>query len=177
MFCPICGRENPGERKFCSGCGTNLAAVSRALSGSESFLVRFDASLDRFLARYSERVFKEAPSGAGEAGIGKSWWILGQAAATSLVDMILLSIMWNVIPLRFLMLVVLTPFSLISRKSSRQKIASPDTGPVKQIVTPDQTTPHSWQPGSFPSVTENTTDIFSPVGSMKTEAQEKGTRR
>src|SRR5215467_13268425 len=133
MFCPVCGRENSGERKFCSGCGTNLAAVSRALSGSDSSFVRFDAALDRFLARYSERVFKEAPSAAGEAGIGKSWLTLGQAVATSLVDMVLLSIVWNVLPLRFLMLAVMTPFSLISRRSSRQKIATPDTGPVKQI--------------------------------------------
>jgi hypothetical protein len=30
MFCPTCG-ANQGERRFCTACGTNLAAVSQAL--------------------------------------------------------------------------------------------------------------------------------------------------
>lgn len=30
MFCPKCGL-NQGERRFCTGCGTNLAAVSQSL--------------------------------------------------------------------------------------------------------------------------------------------------
>lgn len=30
MFCPQCG-SNQGERRFCTSCGTNLAAVSQAL--------------------------------------------------------------------------------------------------------------------------------------------------
>ena len=32
MFCPKCG-SNQGERRFCTTCGTNLAAVSQALQG------------------------------------------------------------------------------------------------------------------------------------------------
>lgn len=32
MFCPKCGL-NQGERRFCTGCGTNLAAVSQSLQG------------------------------------------------------------------------------------------------------------------------------------------------
>lgn len=33
MFCPKCG-SNQGERRFCTGCGTNLAAVSQSLLGA-----------------------------------------------------------------------------------------------------------------------------------------------
>jgi hypothetical protein len=175
MFCPICGRENPSERKFCSSCGTNLEAVSHALSGSsENFFSTFDAAMDRFLARYSERVFKDAPSGAGEAGVGRSWRILGQGFVTSLVDMILVSIMWNILPLRFLMLVIMTPFSLLSRRSNRQKIAPADTGQVKPIAGFNDGAPARWLPGAFPSVTENTTDIFPGRREARTEAQGMG---
>jgi hypothetical protein len=172
MFCPICGRENPAERKFCSSCGTNLAAVSHALSGSsENVFSTFDAALDRFIARYSERVFKDAPSAAGEGSVGRSWRILGQGFVTSLVDMILISFMWNILPLRFLMLVIMTPFSLMSRRSNRQKIATADTGQVKPIAGLADGAPARWLPGTFPSVTENTTDIFPGRREARTEAQ------
>lgn len=67
MFCPICGRDNSIERKFCASCGTNLEAVSQALSGSDDdFFTKIDAGLDHFLAKYAEHVFKNAPAHAAE---------------------------------------------------------------------------------------------------------------
>jgi hypothetical protein len=33
MFCPKCGVKNPDNGKFCRTCGTDLAGVSRSLSG------------------------------------------------------------------------------------------------------------------------------------------------
>ena len=33
MFCPKCGSNQGEGRKFCTVCGTNLAAVSQALTG------------------------------------------------------------------------------------------------------------------------------------------------
>jgi hypothetical protein len=33
MYCPNCGSKNQAEIKFCTRCGTNLAAVSEALGG------------------------------------------------------------------------------------------------------------------------------------------------
>lgn len=33
MFCPKCGTQNPENGKFCRTCGTDLAPVSKALSG------------------------------------------------------------------------------------------------------------------------------------------------
>src|SRR5262245_17895439 len=98
MYCPTCGRDTPIERKFCASCGTNLEAVSQALSGADGdFFTRLDAGLDHFLARYAEHVFKNAPVNASDQRVGKSWQVLGQSIVTSFVDMILFSLMWNVI--------------------------------------------------------------------------------
>src|SRR5688572_9102815 len=121
MFCPTCGRDNSIERKFCASCGTNLDAVSQALSGSEDdFFTRIDSSLDYFLARYSEHVFKNAPLNAAEQRIGKSWQVLGQSIATSFIDLLLFLLMWNIIPLRFLLLLISTPVRLISEQDKKR---------------------------------------------------------
>ena len=102
MFCPNCGRDNTIERKFCASCGTNLAVVSQALSGSDDdFFTKIDAGLDHFLGKYAEHVFKNAPANAAEQRIGKSWQVLGQSVLTSIVDLLLFTLMWNIIPLRF----------------------------------------------------------------------------
>ena len=83
MFCPTCGRDNSIGRKFCASCGTNLEAVSQALSASDdNFFTKIDSGLDQFLARYAEHVFKNAPSNAAEQRIGKSWQVLGQSVLT-----------------------------------------------------------------------------------------------
>ena len=34
VYCPKCGYQSPAEARFCKRCGTNLEAVSRALTGS-----------------------------------------------------------------------------------------------------------------------------------------------
>jgi zinc-ribbon domain len=123
MFCPICGKENSLGRKFCVGCGTNLESVSQALSGSRTdFFTRTDAALDQLIAKYAEHVFKDAPANTADQSIGKSWKILGQGVLTSLMDIILFSLMWNVFPLRFLILLISSPIRLLYERSSRQKI-------------------------------------------------------
>lgn len=33
MYCPNCGLENPGDRKFCRSCGLSLQSIAPALSG------------------------------------------------------------------------------------------------------------------------------------------------
>ena len=33
MYCPSCGVNNQAEVKFCTRCGTNLGAVTEALTG------------------------------------------------------------------------------------------------------------------------------------------------
>ncbi|MEZ5305760.1 MAG: zinc-ribbon domain-containing protein [Pyrinomonadaceae bacterium] len=35
MFCPKCGTKNPEEGKFCRKCGSDLARLSRAMSGED----------------------------------------------------------------------------------------------------------------------------------------------
>ncbi len=158
MFCPMCGRDNSIERKFCASCGTNLEAVSQALSGSDdNFFTKIDTALDHFLARYSEHVFKNAPANAAEQRVGKSWQVLGQSIVASFVDVLLFLLMWNIIPLRFLILLISTPFRLISAQGSnkRRDLSDDKSAPPLPEVGPQQ-----WLPDSVGSVTEHTTVIL-----------------
>ena len=165
MFCPTCGRDNSTERRFCASCGTNLEAVSQALSGAdEDFFTRIDAGLDHFLARYAEHVFRNAPSNASEQRVGKSWQVLGQSIVTSFVDAILFSLMWNVIPLRFLLLLISTPIRLL-REQSKSKRSEAFGGKTPPQL-PDSV-PHQWLPGSIGSITEHTTAILVDSESRK----------
>lgn len=159
MFCPTCGRDNTIARKFCATCGTNLDAVSQALSGSEDdFFTKIDSGLDHFLARYSEHVFKNAPANAAEQRISKSWQILGQGVLTTLVDLLLFTLMWNIIPLRFLLLVISTPIRLITQRGKPRK---PSLTGGSQVSDLPEAEPQRWLPGSMDSVTDHTTAILS----------------
>jgi hypothetical protein len=168
MFCPTCGRDNPRERKYCASCGTNLEVVSQALSGSEDdFFTRIDSGLDHFLARYAEHVFKNAPAHAAEQRVAKSWQVLGQSFLTSVVDLLLFALMWNVIPLRFLLLLISTPVRLVSQRGQSSKRISGRSANVPDLP---EAGPHHWLSGSIDSVTEHTTAILSDSERPKTRA-------
>ena len=165
MFCPTCGRDNPIARKFCASCGTNLEAVSQALSGSEDdFFTKIDSGLDHFLGKYAEHVFKNAPANAAEQRIAKSWQVLGQAFLTSIVDLLLFTLMWNIIPLRFLLLVISTPVRLVSQRGKPRKTIHAGTN-VSDLPEPE---PQRWLEGS--SVTEHTTAILADTQRPKTRS-------
>ena len=158
MFCPTCGRDNLIERKFCATCGTNLEAVFQALSGSDDdFFTRIDSGLDHFLAKYAEHVFKHAPTNAAEQRVARSWQILGQSVLTSIVDLLLFTLMWNVIPLRFLLLIISTPIRLVSQHGRSQK---PTIAGGRGTPDLPEVSPEHWLPGSIESVTEHTTAIL-----------------
>ena len=166
MFCPTCGRDNAVERKFCASCGTNLEAVSQALSGSDDdFFTKIDSGLDHFLAKYAEHVFKNAPAHAAEQRIAKSWQVLGQSVLTSIVDLLLFSLMWNIIPLRFLLLLISTPIRLVTQRGRPPKRLAGDR---KRVVDLPEPTPHPWLSGSMESVTEHTTAILPEAERPKT---------
>src|SRR2546423_1812276 len=157
MFCPTCGRDNSVERKYCASCGTNLEAVSQALSGSEDdFFTKIDAGLDHFLAKYAEHVFKNAPANAAEQRIAKSWQVLGQSVLTSIVDLLLFSLMWNIIPLRFLLLLISTPVRLVTQRGQPPKRTVPGGRRVSDLP---EAAPQQWLHGPIESVTEHTTAI------------------
>ncbi len=154
MFCPTCGRGNSKDRKFCVSCGTNLEAVSQALSGvKDDFFTKTDMALDQFIARYAEHVFKNAPAIATERKVSKSWKVLGQGILTSFVDMILFSLMWNILPLRFLILLISTPIRLLSERSDRKKIIT-----AEFEERPPMALPERWQHDPVSSISENTTE-------------------
>jgi hypothetical protein len=167
MFCPTCGKNNSTGRKFCASCGTNLEAVSQALSASDDdFFTKIDAGLDSFLARYAEHVFRNAPSNAAEQRLSKSWQVLGQSVLASFVDLLLFTLMWNVIPLRFLLLVISTPVRLVTQRGrSRQRT-------IGGTSVPDlsEGVQQHWLAGSVESVTEHTTAILPDTDRPKTRA-------
>jgi len=158
MFCPTCGKDNSHELKFCASCGTNLEVVSQALTGREDdFFTKMDSGIDQLIARYSEHVFRNAPLAASERKVGRSWQLLGQAVLTSVVDLILFTLMWNLLPLRFCLLVISTPFRLLSeRNETPAKTASPAVEAYKPPELP-QPVSQLWLADPVSSVTENTT--------------------
>jgi len=160
MFCPTCGRENSGTRKFCIFCGTNLEAVSQALSGNRvSFFTRIDMALDQLTAKYAEHVFDEAPSQAIDRSVANSWKILGKGITTSFVDLFLSIVMWNVFTVRFDILLVSTPFRLLSERSKRRKLKAAASGSEEQALQKrPENLPPKWLPGSIASITEYTTE-------------------
>jgi hypothetical protein len=158
MFCPSCGRDHAQGTRFCISCGTNLEIVSQALSGTrDDFFTKIDAGLDQLIARYSERVFKDAPSNANKTKVSASWKVLGQGVVTSFVDILLFSLMWNILPLRFFMLLISTPFRLLSRRGHQQKSATAGIEPRREIAPPAPP-PERWLPESMPSISEHTTE-------------------
>jgi hypothetical protein len=157
MFCPSCGRENAQGIKFCVSCGTNLEIVSQALSGSpDDFFTKADSGFDQMIARYAEHVFKDAPSHAADRRVGNSWKILGQGAVTTLADMFLFWLMWNILPLRFLILLISTPFRLLSQRGHQKKSSTAGIESRKSVALPDPQ--ERWLPGSAPSISEHTTE-------------------
>ena len=155
MFCPTCGKENSSEIKFCASCGTNLEAISHALTGAEEdFFTRFDNGIDQFIGRYTEHVFRN--NRAGENTVGESWQLLGQGVLTSLIDLLLFTLMWSFLPIRFLLLLISTPFRLLSAPTAHQSSAE-TIGESYQSPELRESEPGQLPPRLVPSVTENTT--------------------
>jgi hypothetical protein len=157
MFCPSCGREDSHEHKFCPSCGTNLKAILQALSdNAEGSFAKVDKSLDKFIARYAEHVFKDAPVKALEQRVGRSWKILGQGILTSLFDLALFSIMFMLLPFRFFILLIRTPIRLLSERNRNRKNAT-SLPEDKDLVYLNEAPAERWQMRPVASVTEHTT--------------------
>jgi hypothetical protein len=161
MFCPTCGRDNLSERKFCATCGTNQEAVSQALSGGTGtdFFTRLDTGLDQFIAKYAEHVFRDGPSEATDRSVSNSWKLLGRGVLTSLVDLFLSLVIWNVFTFRFNILLFSTPFRLLSERSNRLRSLKDGIDTAAPLRLPESL-PNQWLPGSPPSVSEHTTEML-----------------
>lgn len=158
MFCPTCGKDNAQGLKYCASCGTNLAAVTQALTGDAAgdFFTKTDAALDQLIARYSERVFKNAPTDVLDRSLSNSWKMLGRGALTSLVDMMLFMLMWNIFPIKFFMLLIRTPIYLLTKRGA-QKSDTAELDRQKALDLTGQADERWLPPGSVVSVTEHTT--------------------
>ena len=158
MFCPTCGRDNLNEQKFCASCGTNLEAVSQVLTGNETnFFTRIDTGFDQFTARYAEHIFKDAPASAADRTVSNSWKLLGKGILTSCMDLFLALILWNFFMLRFQILLISTPFRLLSERSRRQKELKARIDTDAPLSMPESAA-NLWLPGVSPSVSEHTTE-------------------
>ena len=159
MFCPTCAKENSLGRKYCVACGTNLEAVSQALTGSKTdFFTKINTALDQLIAKYSEHVFKDAPANTVDTTVGKSWKLLGQGVLASLMDMILFSLMWNVFPLRFMILLISSPIRLLYERSNRQKkTTKAEIEGQTELKLLDSET-NDMLPQSVSSISEHTTE-------------------
>jgi hypothetical protein len=169
MFCPSCGKENPVECKFCAACGFNLDVVSRALyTNSVGLYPRFDTALNQLIARYSERVFKNAPTTALSRKLSDSWKVLGEGLFTASVDFALFWLMLFVIfPLRLLTLFISTPFRLLTSVSApfrhrmEERNRPKALAPIDEIQAADnkrQSEISEWRMNSAISVVEHTTE-------------------
>lgn len=170
MFCPTCGKDNSLELRFCASCGTNLEAVSQALTGTEGdFFAKMDAGIDQFIGRYTEHVFKNPVSGPMEYKVARSWQLLGKAVLTSLIDILLFTLMWNLLPLRFVILLISTPFRLLSERSKDKRHEDLQ---VEAYEPPELSTPaaQKWLSESVVSVTENTTVNLGSSGGTREKA-------
>jgi hypothetical protein len=129
--------------------------ILKALSDdAEGGFAKVGKAFDRFIARYAEHVFKDAPAKATERSVARSWKILGQGVLTSLFDLTLLGIMTMLLPLRFFILLIHTPFRLLSeRNRSRRNAATElDSEDSSYLQVPQS---QRWLP--IASVTEHTT--------------------
>jgi hypothetical protein len=157
MFCPSCGRDDSHKRKFCPACGTNLEAISHALSDeAEGTFSKLDQSLNKFIARYAEHVFKDAPIKALDKRVGRSWQILGQGVLTSLFDLALFTIMTVLLPFSFLILLIRTPIKLLSERGKSRQNARVELEDKAATYLPD-TQSQPWLLKTVSSVTEHTT--------------------
>jgi hypothetical protein len=169
MFCPNCGKDNLPDCKYCASCGINLEAVSRAFyTSSVGFYTRFDTALNQLIARYSERVFKNAPTTALSRKRSDSWKLLGEGILTAPVDFVLFWIMlFIVLPLRLLTLLISTPFRLFKKlitEPFRQLMEKNNHPKALASINENQAAENKaksemseWQIGSVISVVEHTT--------------------
>ena len=102
MFCPNCAHENQAEIKFCTRCGTNLAAVSEALAGKPVSPVEVDDRMVKLLTKYYDGR-RSAAVGGVSITIGTLMVILLMAARLN----------WDNIPLPALLLIGLSACALV----------------------------------------------------------------
>ncbi len=173
MFCPICGREDSQERKFCPACGANLERVTKALSPSaDGLLVRADRAFDRLIGRYAGLFFSEAPAKALDRRVSHSWEIWGQSFLSVLVNFVLFwAMLFAALPLRLIVLLLSSPFRLLSERS-KQKGNVPVAQTERRNPEARPPLPEQWLIDRVPSVAEPTTmNLASHTSSDRTTAR------
>jgi hypothetical protein len=98
--------------------------------------------------------------------------LLGQAVLTALIDMLLFCLMCNILPIRFLILIISTPIRLLADRGKQQTSIRPSLEPA-YTAPPLSARTGLWLTDTAPSVTENTTNHLDSVNehrlAMKTD--------
>jgi hypothetical protein len=126
-------------------------------------LARADRALDRLIARYARQFFEQAPAKALDRRVGHSWQILGQGLLTFLANLVFLPIIFGALPIRFLTLLIFTPFRLIAERGKPRKYitAEQEERRKPELPTPP---PGRWLTESVFRVTEQTTEHLASSG-------------
>jgi hypothetical protein len=167
VFCPSCGTQNVSGLRFCTRCGTNLEAVSHALTGS--LVPLQDAAMEAdvaFAKAMSRKLYKLLSSIAFFAVMfyifGGAWWTLFLLfwVADPLKDLVYLGVLKKSISDP-----VARKAALDARKGSKKKKKKEDADATTSGLAPDTAEPVALasvgQPFELapvpPSVTEGTT--------------------
>jgi len=155
MYCPSCGASQSEEKKFCTNCGTNLLAVSRALQGPPAAFTptpALQSPMDR--AREAEREQRYAS--------GLRFTIFG--AAFLAFQLLRFIFSWHLnegSPFGFFSIVAVVLVSIgISRIATSRTHQFIPQRQVTPLVTPPPQAQETTMIEAPPSVTEETTRHF-----------------
>jgi hypothetical protein len=164
MYCPSCGANQADQKKFCTNCGTNLLAVSRALQGPPAVFAAppapFQNPIDRIRDAQRERRYA---SGVRLTIIG------GAFLALQLLRFIFSWHLDQGSPFGFFSLVAIVIASIgISRIATsriqpsipQRQVTPSSITPGTPEVTPPQQSQETRMFETPPSVTEETTRHF-----------------
>jgi hypothetical protein len=138
-------------------------------------LARAETRLNHFIARYSERVFRNAPALALSRRLSDSWKVLGEGIVTIAADFLLFWLMLFVIlPVKALSLLLSSPIRLLLDRGVRQKL------PLREVTANVEGRTDvarvEFEPGDVVSAVEHTTEHLSEYQAKKRGQRDRDRR-
>ena len=162
MFCPNCGKENPGSPRFCRSCGLGLQTISQALV-NELSATKSDASSIEIVEREQKRWHSPLMYGFLMLMLGMVIVIFGKKIAGEQ----LIADLGMIIAMLGIGLICFKGVSLMRSQSSSssQSTTLLEGKPTTELPTTEL--PTALPAGEPASVTEHTTRHFEPIYSER----------